>query len=70
MVERVPEHFERTDVARAAAGDQNAFERLYRGHVGRVYALAVRLAGVGVLLIVWGDCATCDSTSEKADATT
>jgi RNA polymerase sigma factor (sigma-70 family) len=34
-------------VARAAAGDQDAFERLYRGHVGRVYALAVRLAGPG-----------------------
>jgi RNA polymerase sigma-70 factor (ECF subfamily) len=45
LVERVPEHFERTDVARAAAGDQAAFERLYRGHVGRVYALAVRLVG-------------------------
>jgi RNA polymerase sigma-70 factor (ECF subfamily) len=45
LVERVPEHFERADVARAAAGDQGAFERLYRGHVGRVYALAVRLAG-------------------------
>jgi RNA polymerase sigma-70 factor (ECF subfamily) len=47
LVERVPEHFERTDAARAAGGDQDAFERLYRGHVGRVYALAVRLAGVG-----------------------
>lgn len=34
-------------MARAAAGDQAAFERLYRGHVGRVYALAVRLAGSG-----------------------
>ncbi|MGE0160517.1 MAG: RNA polymerase sigma factor [Gemmatimonadales bacterium] len=34
-------------MARAAAGDQGAFERLYRGHVGRVYALAVRLAGPG-----------------------
>jgi RNA polymerase sigma-70 factor (ECF subfamily) len=43
----VPEHFESADVARAAAGDQSAFERLYRGHVGRVYALALRLAGAG-----------------------
>lgn len=45
--ERVPAHFERADVGRAAAGDQDAFERLYRGHVGRVYSLAVRLAGPG-----------------------
>ncbi len=43
--ERVPAHFERADVGRAAAGDQAAFERLYRGHVGRVYSLAVRMAG-------------------------
>lgn len=43
--ERVPAHFERADVGRAAAGDQDAFERLYRGHVGRVYSLALRLAG-------------------------
>jgi RNA polymerase sigma factor (sigma-70 family) len=45
--ERVPAHFERADVGRAAAGDQDAFERLYLGHVGRVYSLAVRLAGPG-----------------------
>jgi len=45
--ERVPEQFERADVGRAAAGDQDAFERLYRGHVGRVYSLAVRMAGPG-----------------------
>lgn len=31
------------DVERAVGGDQAAFERLYRAHVGRVYALAVRL---------------------------
>lgn len=31
------------DVRRAAAGDAEAFERLYRSHVGRVYALAVRM---------------------------
>lgn len=43
--ERVPQHYERADVARAADGDQEAFERLYRGHVGRVYSLAVRMAG-------------------------
>lgn len=34
---------ERDDVRRAVAGDPRAFERLYRSHVGRVYALAVRL---------------------------
>lgn len=34
---------ERRDVRRAVEGDAEAFERLYRAHVGRVYALAVRL---------------------------
>mgnify|MGYP001241964450 CR=1 FL=1 len=43
--ERVPAHFERADAGMAAAGDQDAFERLYRVHVGRVYSLAVRMAG-------------------------
>jgi RNA polymerase sigma-70 factor (ECF subfamily) len=33
------------DVKLAARGDQGAFERLYRGHVGQVYSLAVRMAG-------------------------
>lgn len=33
------------DVGRAAAGDVEAFERLYRATVGRVYALARRRAG-------------------------
>jgi RNA polymerase sigma-70 factor (ECF subfamily) len=41
----VPAHFETADVGRAASGDQEAFERLYRGHVGRVYSLAVRMVG-------------------------
>lgn len=45
--QRVPQHSERADVGRAARGDQAAFERLYRGHVGRVYALAVRMVGAG-----------------------
>jgi RNA polymerase sigma-70 factor, ECF subfamily len=36
---------ERADVARAAAGDPGAFERLYRRHVGRVYSLARRMLG-------------------------
>jgi len=44
--QRVPEHFEKADVGRAANGDHEAFERLYRGHVGRVYSLAVRMVGV------------------------
>lgn len=33
------------DVALAAAGDRAAFERLYRTHVGRVYAVCVRMVG-------------------------
>jgi RNA polymerase sigma-70 factor (ECF subfamily) len=33
------------DVARATAGDRQAFERLYRTHVNRVFALCVRMAG-------------------------
>ncbi len=32
-----------TDVARATAGDRQSFERLYRGHVNRVFALCVRM---------------------------
>lgn len=31
------------DVARAAAGDRQAFERLYRAHVNRIFALCVRM---------------------------
>ncbi|MGE0439359.1 MAG: RNA polymerase sigma factor [Gemmatimonadales bacterium] len=33
------------DVSAAASGDDRAFERLYRLHVGRIHALAARLAG-------------------------
>jgi RNA polymerase sigma-70 factor (ECF subfamily) len=36
------------DVARAAGGDPDAFERLYRATVDRVYALARRMAGEDV----------------------
>ena len=36
---------EAADVALAAAGDQRAFERLYRLHVARVHSLARRMAG-------------------------
>ena len=32
-------------IARAQNGDTAAFERLYREHAGRVYALCLRLAG-------------------------
>jgi RNA polymerase sigma-70 factor (ECF subfamily) len=34
-----------TDVALAAAGDRLAFERLYRSHANRVYALCTRMSG-------------------------
>ena len=36
---------EAADVALAAAGDQQAFERIYRIHVARVHSLARRMAG-------------------------
>ena len=32
-----------SDVARAAAGDRGAFERLYRQHVSRVFSLCARM---------------------------
>lgn len=34
-----------SDVARAAAGDRSAFERVYREHVNRVFSLCARMAG-------------------------
>jgi RNA polymerase sigma-70 factor, ECF subfamily len=34
-----------SDVARARAGDAGAFRALYEAHVGRVYALCLRLTG-------------------------
>ena len=37
-----------TDVRRAARGDHEAFERLYRSHVGRIHALARRMVGEDV----------------------
>src|ERR1017187_1066118 len=33
------------DVARAAGGDRQAFERLYRTHVNRIYSLCTRMVG-------------------------
>ena len=33
------------DVELAAKGDQKAFERLYHGHHGRIFSLALRMAG-------------------------
>ena len=36
---------ERRDVKAAQGGDVAAFERLYRRHVGRVYALCLRMCG-------------------------
>ena len=34
-----------TDVALAAGGDSQAFERLYRAHANRVYSLCTRMSG-------------------------
>ena len=34
-----------TDVALAAGGDRQAFERLYRAHANRVYSLCTRMSG-------------------------
>jgi RNA polymerase sigma-70 factor (ECF subfamily) len=34
-----------TDVARAAAGDQSAFERVYQTHVARIHSLVRRMLG-------------------------
>ena len=39
----MPAPSENVDVERALRGDHAAFERLYRDHVDRVYALAVRM---------------------------
>src|SRR5688572_31514796 len=33
------------DAAKAASGDRQAFERLYRKHVGRIYSLCARMVG-------------------------
>jgi len=33
------------DVARAAAGDRRAFERLYRAHADRIFSLCARMCG-------------------------
>jgi RNA polymerase sigma-70 factor (ECF subfamily) len=40
---RAPERFPRSDAELAAAGDRDAFERIYRQHVGRVYSLVLRM---------------------------
>ena len=44
-----PRARERALVARAQAGDLEAFEALYRAHVGRVYAVCYRMAGDATL---------------------
>ena len=36
---------DRRDVKAATSGDRQAFERLYRRHLGRVYALSLRMCG-------------------------
>jgi RNA polymerase sigma factor (sigma-70 family) len=50
-LDRTPDHqlaqgdSERADVALAAAGDQQAYERLYRAHVARIHSLVRRMVG-------------------------
>ena len=44
-----PRAEERALVARAQAGDLEAFEVLYRANLGRVYALCYRMAGEATL---------------------
>ena len=41
----MPAEPESADALRAAHGDHEAFERLYRGHVDRIYSLALRMTG-------------------------
>jgi len=41
--QEVPIRPDIADVRRAADGDHEAFERLYREHVGKIYALSVRM---------------------------
>lgn len=41
----LPAYAETTEARRAAGGDHEAFERLYRAHVGRIHALARRMVG-------------------------
>lgn len=45
MTEPDPRQTEKDLVARARQGEQAAFEMLYRQHVGRVYALCLRMTG-------------------------
>lgn len=40
-----PAEGDRADATRAASGDVQAYERLYRAHVARVYSLVRRMAG-------------------------
>jgi len=47
--EEDPRAREKRLVARAQAGEMEAFEQLYRENVGRVYALCYRMAGEAVL---------------------
>lgn len=42
-----PEDPDAADAARAADGDERAFERLYRRHVPRIHSLARRMIGPG-----------------------
>lgn len=44
VIEPLDKHDE-TDVERAARGDRQAFERLYRLHVDRIYSLCTRMVG-------------------------
>lgn len=45
VAQTVPLESEKLDARRAAQGDHDAFERLYRVHVDRIYGLALRMTG-------------------------
>ena len=45
VVTTIPRDEPPSDVARAAAGDRQAFERVYRANMQRVFSICVRMSG-------------------------